>query len=202
MENTGKPNRRRLDFYFDFLSPYAYLASHRLAEIAEKHNLQVVYHPIDLNQAKAAIGNVGPANRDLPIKLKYLAKDLTRWAARYGIPLEFVPNFNTELLNAGLFYAGRECREAEYVRSAYRLTWGAGRAPDDVEVLEELAREMGWSPSDFMAYIRSEEASRAYQASTEDAISRHVFGVPTMLMGGEMWWGNDRLDFLEERLNS
>jgi 2-hydroxychromene-2-carboxylate isomerase len=61
---------------------------------------------------------------------------------------------------------------------------------------------MGWAPDDFVAFVRSEDSRTRYQQSTQQAHARGVFGVPTMIVGGEMWWGNDRLDFLEEFLQA
>jgi len=191
-----------IDFYFDFLSPFSYLASHRLAAIADRHDAQVRYHAIELGRAKDAIGNVGPANRDLPVKLAYLATDLQRWASRYGLPLAFIPNYNTHRLNSGIFYAACAGHEADYVRVAYQLTWGEGQAPDDEQVLRRLAADMGWDAADFLRFTESEQAAQALRASTDAAITRRVFGVPTMLIGDQMWWGNDRLDFMQDWLAS
>lgn len=190
-------DKLKIDFYFDFLSPFSYLANHRLNEISVELDAEVIYHSIDLGRAKVAIGNVGPSNRDLPIKLAYLSKDLQRWARLYGLPLKFVPNFNTRQLNTGMFYASREGRDAEYVRLAFHRTWGMGGAPDDEDVLQSIAAEMGWNAERFLGFVNSEEGATVFQDSTSEAIARHVFGVPTMMLGDEMWWGNDRLSFME-----
>jgi len=187
-------------FYFDFLSPYAYLARHRLAELSASHGWRIDYRSIDLGRAKKAIGNVGPANRDMPVKLAHLAKDLSRWAAFYGVGLTFPPNYNSSRLNAGLYYGPCKGREADYVRTVFRLVWELGQAPDDPQTLQAVAREMSWDPGDFVAFTQSEPGLRAYNESTEEAVARHVFGVPTMVVGDEMWWGNDRLFLLEKYL--
>lgn len=190
-------NKLEIDFYFDFLSPFSYLANHRINEISAKLDAKVIYHAIDLGQAKIAIGNIGPANRNLPIKLAYLGKDLQRWARLYGLPLKFVANFNTRQLNIGMFFAAREGHVAEYVRLVFHRTWGMGAAPDDEGVLRSIAAEMGWNAEKFLNFVGSDEGARTFQDSTNDAIARHIFGVPTMMVGDEMWWGNDRLSFME-----
>ncbi|MBI2748986.1 MULTISPECIES: 2-hydroxychromene-2-carboxylate isomerase [Pseudomonadota] len=196
---AGEPAQIR--FYFDFLSPYAYLARHRLAGLSASHGWHVDYRSIDLSRAKKAIGNVGPANRDMPVKLAHLAKDLSRWAELYGVELKFPPNFNSSRLNAGLYYSRCKGHESDYVRVAFRHVWGDGRAPDDPNILHAVAQEMGWDPDDFAAFTQSGAGLQAYSESTDEAILRHVFGVPTMVVGDEMWWGNDRLFFLEQFLN-
>jgi len=195
-----------IDFYFDFMSPFAYLARHRLAACAAEYACEITYKPIDLAKAKLAVGNTGPSNREMPIKLKYLVKDLKRWADLYNLPFGFIGNVNTAKLNKGVFYAHENGRVDDYVSQAYHLTWGESGAPDDVELLRKLALSLDWDPSDFLAYLDSDDAENAYQASIDDAISKGVFGVPTMTIDDEMWWGNDRLfmleAFLAERFSS
>jgi len=189
-----------IDFYFDFMSPFAYLARHRLAACAAEYACEITYKPIDLAKAKLAVGNTGPSNREMPIKLKYLVKDLKRWAGLYGLPFGFIGNVNTAKLNKGVFYAQQKGRVDDYVDQAYRLTWGESGAPDDVELLRKLALSLDFDPSDFLAYVDSDDADNAYQATIDEAISKGVFGVPTMTIDDEMWWGNDRLFMLEAYL--
>ena len=191
-----------IDFYFDIMSPFAYLARHRLEQIVQNYSCTVTYKPIDLAQAKLAVGNTGPSNREMPVKLKYLVEDLKRWAGKYDVPFGFIGNVNTALINKGVFYAEKHDRTVDYVREAYRVTWGESGAPDDVELLRKLALNFGWRPSDFLSFIESEEAEIAYKATINEAISKGVFGVPTMMIGEEMWWGNDRLFMVDEYLFS
>lgn len=188
-------------FYFDFLSPYAYLARHRLVELSVRCGWRIEYRSIDLGRAKQAIGNTGPANRDMPVKLAYLAKDLSRWAALYGVGLRFPPNFHSGWLNTGLYYPECQGCETDYVRTAFQHVWGFGRAPDAQETLQAVAGAMSWDPDGFAAFVNSEVGLQAYCESTDEAIARHVFGVPTMVVGDEMWWGNDRIFLLENYLN-
>ena len=139
-----------IDFYFDFMSPFAYLARHRLAATAAEYACEITYKPIDLVKAKLAVGNTGPSNREMPVKLKYLVKDLKRWADLYGLPFGFIGNVNTAQLNKGVFYAQKQGRVDDYVDQAYRLTWGESGAPDDVELLRKLALSL-----DFMRCLKS-----------------------------------------------
>jgi len=199
--NRPRADMESIDFYFDFLSPFAYLACHRLGQIAIKHQCVVNYIPIDLAAAKLAIGNTGPTNRELPVKLKYLIDDLGRWANRYGIPFQGAKNHNSRLLNLGTFFAQDRGEGAAYVADAYRRTWGEGGAPDDENLLRKIASEFGWNSSEFLDFIASPDASDRYEASTENAIRRGVFGVPTMMVGDCMWWGNDRLFMVDEYLS-
>lgn len=189
-----------LTFYVDFLSPFSYLANHRLQAFAAKYSISIAFKAIDLAAAKVAIGNIGPANRDMPTKLSHLLVDIERWAHIYGLPVAKPPNFNSALLNRGLYFTEDLQQRARYVTVAFDLVWGQGRAPDAEETLTMLVDELRWSRAQFERYTQSPESAAAFQVATDDAIEKGVFGVPTMVLGQEMWWGNDRLFMLETRL--
>lgn len=189
-----------INFYFDFLSPYSYLARHRLVGLANQYGMSIRYHAIDLAQLKAAIGNIGPANRDLEVKLSHLKVDLQRWADLYGIPLVFPPNYQSRSLNCGLYFPAALGREAEYVSHAFHETWGKGRAPDSKQVFQELCTLMQWNFSEFMDFTESNSALYLFNRATQQAIEKNIFGVPTTIVNDQMWWGNDRLFFVEKYL--
>lgn len=192
---------KRVDFYFDFWSPYAYLASHRLAEITEKHGCTVNYLPIDLKRAKLAAGNTGPANIEIPPKIRYLMTDLKRWADRYDLPFGEVPKgSNIHRINKGTFFANDRDVSRTYVREGYRAVWGRGGDPDSDDLLTALAQTMNWDSDEFLSYIGSREADQRYEQVFDEAVKRGVFGVPIVIIDEQMWWGNDRLQFVEEYL--
>lgn len=188
---------RTIDFYFDLMSPYAYLAHVRLPCLVEAHGAHLRYHPIDLGKVKLAVGNTGPANREIPIKHRHLRVDLARWAEHYGVPLSPPAGYGSARLNRGAFLAIDEGCVRRYADCAGRRVWGEGGAMDDDSLLCALARDMGWQPDSFLAYVGSDAAMQRLDASNADAVARGVFGVPIMMAGDEMWWGNDRLHFLE-----
>lgn len=191
-----------IDFYFDFFSPYSYLANVRLPGLADKYGYSITYRPIDVKAAKLAAGNTAPATAQMPVKLRYAIADLTRWGKRYGAPFAFAPGVPTSSarINKGTFFAIGKGQARAYVDKAYHATFGSGGAFDSEEVLSGVAQAMGWSPAEFLAFVNSEKAEQLYAASNKEAHARGVFGVPIMMVGDEMWWGNDRLDFLEEYL--
>lgn len=193
---------RQIDFFFDFMSPFAYLAHQRLPVLASEYGYVLKYKPINLPAAKKAAGNTGPSNREIPAKLRYLTTDMKRWAERYGVPMKFPPSLDSDLINKGTFYAIDRHQTQNYVAAAWRLLWGEGGDPSAAETLTEVALEMGWSPTDFTAYLNSPGAAECYRKCNQEAHRRGVFGVPTMLIGDDMWWGNDRLPFLAEHLKS
>jgi 2-hydroxychromene-2-carboxylate isomerase len=189
-----------LDFYFDFMSPFAYLAHGELVRIATRYAIPIRYLPIDLPAAKIAAGNTGPANRSIPAKLRYLMTDLNRWAAIRQLPLKFPASLDSQRMNVGTFYAIERNAATTYVSAGFDLGWGQGGDIGADEVLVRLAERMHWLTVDFMRYIENPLAHAGYAECNREAHHRGVFGVPLMMIGEDMWWGNDRLNFLEEFL--
>jgi 2-hydroxychromene-2-carboxylate isomerase len=191
---------KTLNFYFDFMSPFAYLAYHEIPALAQTHGLELRLDVVDLPTLKRLAGNTGPRNVDIPPKIRYLKTDLQRWAQRYCIPLVFPPSLASARLNRGLFFALDREAAADFVATAWRMVWGEGRDMSDETLLGDIATRMGWSRTEFLDYTDGAEAVERYERSTVIAASRGVFGVPTMIMEDQMWWGNDRIDFLREHL--
>ncbi len=209
---------RDIEFYFDFSSPYAYLAHSRLPEIADKYGCRLVYKPIDMFAARLAAGNTGPTTPQMPRKFRYISKDLMRWAQRYGVPfvMGMAPKpgapeapkptelpkavINSSRAHKGMFFALKRGQERDYAKRLWAATFGSGGLVGSDEVLRNVARQMGWPEEEFLTFVQSGEVERIYEEANKEAQGRGVFGVPTMFVGDEMWWGNDRLFFLEEYL--
>lgn len=192
---------KTIDFYLDIYSPYAYLASHRLVEIAKTHGCAINYLPLNLKRAKLAAGNTGPANIDIPPKIRYLMIDLKRWADRYGLPFGEIPKGRDySRINKGVLLALDRGVADAYIREAYAATWGSGGDADSDALLTALARDMQWDADAFLAYISSAEADERYEQVFAKAAENGVFGVPTVVIDEQMWWGNDRMQFVDEYL--
>ncbi len=191
---------KQIDFFFDFVSPYGYLANVKLPGIARKWGVQLRYRPVDVADAKVAAGNFGPSTRAIPTKRNYIRADRLRWAKRYGVPMNDPKSFRAPRLNSGVIYAERTGLIEQYVNAAYHQVWGVGVDPEDDAILALVARELGWDTQAFLDYVNSEEGCERYRESQREAEERGVFGVPFIFVGDEMFWGNDRFDFLEECL--
>lgn len=191
---------KTVEFFFDFLSPFAYLAHQKLPALAARYGFGIRYVPMDLPRAKRVAGNTGPSNREIPVKLRYLTADMNRWAVRYGVPLVFPKSFASEAMNKGTMFAEDRGRVGEYVAAAFARIWGRGEDMSSEPVLRGLALDMGWSPDEFLGFVASPQAAEWFEALNQEAHYRGVFGVPTMMVGEEMWWGNDRMEFLEDFL--
>lgn len=191
-----------LEFYFDFMSPYAYLAFQRLPALAARYSHSVIYKPVELGVLKLAAGNTGPPTREMPLKLAYAMTDIGRWAQRYGAPFSVRPgmSLDSDLLNKGTFYAIDRDEAEAYIRAAWAATYGHGQSMNDEAVIASVAGTLGWDSGEFREYLSSDVAKQRYAAGMDEARRNGIFGVPTMRLGKQLWWGNDRLDFVEEQL--
>jgi 2-hydroxychromene-2-carboxylate isomerase len=192
----------QIDFYFDFMSPFSYFAWQRLPDIAKLYGRTLVMHPVDLADLKLHAGNTGPSARTMPIRIKYMKEDQRRWARHYGVPIATPAHYDGSILNRGCFFALDRGKIEPYVTLAYRRVWGDGASMIDRALIAELAQHCGWSLAEFDEFVGSDEALRRLQAETIAANAVGVFGVPSMIADGQMWWGNDRFDFMEDYLQA
>jgi 2-hydroxychromene-2-carboxylate isomerase len=187
---------KQIEFFYDYLSPFSYLADTQLPAIARRARAEIVYRPILLGAVMKATGNSGP----IPIQGKagYNVTDFQRWAKRYGVPAQFSPHFplNTIRLLRAAVAAQRHGRFAEFHSSAFRAIWGHGQDLSKEAALRHLLSDVEIDPS----LIDGDEIKHQLRVNADDAVSRGAFGAPTFFVGDEMFWGNDRLDFLEEAL--
>jgi len=198
----------RVDFYFDFLSPYSYLATFRIARLEQDFAAQVVWHAINLESAKAAIGNTRQPAHQIPQKLAYVKTDLARWAARYGAPLHFPDNNNffdsarTARLNRAFVWAAQRNAGSPFARAAFASLWAGSSTPDVTgdTIVASAATAAGLPPAECINGANLLETAAAWDRENHEAHARGVFGVPTFLVDDQAFWGNDRLDFLEEYL--
>ena len=191
---------RPLHFYFDFMSPFSYLAFAQLPEICERYGLELETHVVDLPKLKLLAGNTAPPNVSIPIKIRYLKTDLERWAKRYQMPLVFPASLDTGALNRAYLYAADKRRPADFIRETFDRLWAQGGDPADPALLADLGSAFGWDPEELAAWTSSQEAIVRLKADTQAASDAGVFGAPTMVVDGQMWWGNDRLTFMREAL--
>ncbi len=190
---------KTLEFYFDFGSPTAYLAHKRLGQLAEQYDLEVVYRPMLLGGVFKATGNNSPVA--VPAKGKYMLEtDLPRFAKRYGVPLNFNPHFpiNTLNLMRGVIAAERlDCVEP-YVNAMFDAVWVDGKNMGDPEVVAAALADTGLDVTALLELSQDAEVKAELISRTEEAVARGCFGAPSMFMDDDLYFGQDRLDFVEE----
>lgn len=187
-----------LEFFYDFVSPYSYLASTRVEAEAARVGGTVRFRPFLLGGVFVATGNRAPI--DTPAKGRHLATDLGRWAARLGIPFTWPAKFpvSTVLAMRTAFAAEKAGKLVPFTHAMYRAYWAEGRDLSDPAVIAEVAGKVGLDGAALLADAPNHK--EALKAQTQEAIDRGSFGAPTFFVGQEMFVGNDRLDFAVEAL--
>ena len=192
---------KTVEFYYDFGSPTTYLAHKRLQQLEAEYDLEVVYKPILLGGIFKATGNTTPVA--VPAKGKYMLEhDLPRFARRYGVPLNFNPHFpiNTLGLMRGAIAAQRLGCLPRYLDVVFDAVWVAGENMGDPEVVSRVLSEADLDVEALMPLLQDPEVKAELVNGTEEAVKRGAFGAPTLYMDGEIYFGQDRLDFIEEAL--
>ncbi len=193
---------KTIEFYFDFGSPTAYLAWTQLPKIAAEAGAELVYKPVLLGGLFQATQNASPMM--VPAKGKYMLRDLGRFAKRYGVTLNMNPHFPINTLQMMRGAIGVQARMPErfaaYVEALYRGMWVEGLNLGDPAVLGATLAKAGFEPPAVLALIGDAQVKELLKSETEAAVKRGLFGVPVMFVGGEMYFGQDRLDFVREAL--
>ncbi|HYE48223.1 MAG TPA: 2-hydroxychromene-2-carboxylate isomerase [Azospirillaceae bacterium] len=189
-----------VEFLFDLASPAAYLAWTRMPGLAARTGARVVFRPILLGGLFKALGNRSPV--EIPAKGRWFRADLERFADRYGVPLAWPPGFpvNSLELMRGAVAAERAGVLAAYGDAVYGGMFGRGLDMADPGVVAGVLREAGLDADALMAEARTAPVKEALRAATAEAEARGAFGVPTFFVGGAMFFGQDRLDWVEAAL--
>jgi 2-hydroxychromene-2-carboxylate isomerase len=192
---------KTVEFYFDYGSPNAYLAYKRLPAILERTGADLAWRPMLLGGVFKATGNQSPVA--IAAKRPNSRNDLIRFVKRYGVPFAMNPHFpvNTLQLMRGAVAAEAGSYLAPYTEAVFRGMWVDQKNLGDAEVLRETLRAAGLDVARFEQAIASEEVKERLKSLTEQAVARGVFGAPTFFVGDEMFFGQDRLDFVEEALS-
>jgi len=193
---------KTVEFYFDLGSPATYLAHTQLAKICADTQSELIYIPMLLGGVFKATGNASPAM--IPAKGRYMFQDLDRFAKRYGVQLRFNPHFPINTLILMRAVTGMQMcqpqRFAEFVDCLFRALWVEGRNLNDPQTIAAVLTENGFDPQEIIALTNDESVKAALKENTEAAIKRGVFGAPSMFIGDQLFFGQDRLDFVEEAL--
>ncbi len=193
-----------IDFYFDFGSPAAYLAATQLPHIAADTGATLVWKPMLLGGVFQATGNHSPA--EIKPKGPYTTTDLARFAKRYAVPFAHNPNFpvNTLLLMRGATGVQMEMPErfADYAKAVFDAMWVDARNMNDPATVASVLQAAGFDAAAILALANAQATKDQLKATTTEAVARGVFGAPTMFVGDEMFWGQDRLDFVREAVEA
>lgn len=203
---TPSSATKTVDFFWDFSSPFAYLASTQMEALAARTGATVVWHPILLGGLFRSIG--AP---DVPLatfseaKQKYTMLDVARWAEYWDVPFRFPSGFPVNSVRAlRLYLALPETHQAPYRRALFHAIWADNRDMADEEVLVSCVGDATVARA-ALAKTSDDAIKNALRANTEGAAARGVFGVPTFIVRAaqdELYWGQDRLVLVEEALRT
>ena len=195
--------RRFVEFFFDYGSPFSYLADTQLPGIAAQAGASITHRPMLLGAVLKATGNSSPMA--VPAKARHMARELERWAKRYGVP--FRPNpfpflRNTLRLMRGAVASRRLGIFERYHPAVFAASWADALDLGDDEVFHSVLRRAGVDADELFRAIDEQSTKDELRWATEIAVERGVFGAPTFFVDDEMFWGNDRLDWVERALGA
>jgi len=190
-----------VDFFFDFISPYTYLARTQLDGIAARTGARFKMWPMHLLNLMKIVGNT-PTTVVCSNKRKYAGQDIGRWCARYQVPFKGNPHLRGDhsLTLRGALAAQEMNLEGKYNRAVFSAFWTDAVNVTDGGELVRYLEAAGLEGSAILKKAEEPEYAKRLEANTQLAAERGVFGSPTFIVGDDIFFGNDRLDFLEATL--
>lgn len=186
-----------IEFFFDFSSPYSYLASTQVERVAKAAGAPFEAKPFVLGAVFKASGNTAPGA--IAAKAVYIARDVGAWARTYGVPFSFNDRFPVNAIRAHRMVLAVDDPALRWrvIQRIFRAFWGENADITDAAVLATLLREAGADADAATARHETPEVKDRLRANTDDAIARGAFGAPSFFVGDELFVGNDRLPFVE-----
>ena len=199
-----------LDCYYSLSSPWAYFAGPRLQDIVRRHRAKLTLKPYDFQAIVPRTGGVPLRTRPEP-RRRYHAAELDRWRRHLGMPLALEPRHYPQVVTdpdwnkyAGWMVIAADLSGADpqvLSHALLRALWAEERDTARPDVRRAVADENGYDGARLLAMERSDPVQAAYRRYTEEAEAAGVFGAPTYVVGGEIFWGQDRLDFVDRKLD-
>lgn len=193
-----------IEFYFDFSSPYSYIASEVIDGLAEKYGRKVKWRPMLLGVVFQKTGQ--PLLVNVPLKGEYSMRDFARSARYHGVPFTFPAKFPLSTVSAARAYYwlhGQDCAKArQFARAAFRAYWVDGRDISDPAVLQDIAAGLGIDGAALAAGIATPEIKERLKAETDTALAKGMCGAPWFVVDNEPFWGADRLPQIEKWLQT
>ncbi|MBI2962436.1 MAG: 2-hydroxychromene-2-carboxylate isomerase [Deltaproteobacteria bacterium] len=195
----------KVEFFYDYSSPWTYLAFTRIEELCRRRHAELEWRPVLVG---GIFNTVNPSvyesrERPVPPKARYLAKDLRDWAEFYRLEIRFPPSVfpvNSVKALRGALVALERGRISPYSQAVFAAYWGDDQDISRDDVLEPIVRRAGLDPAEYFAKIQQPAYKDRVRANTEECVRRGGFGSPTMFVGDSMFFGNDRLILVEHAL--
>jgi 2-hydroxychromene-2-carboxylate isomerase len=193
-----------IDYYYSTRSIYAYFGAERIVALARQAGRRLVHKPIDLSRVVPASGSLAFDQRPSSHKHHFFGREIERWSEYLGIPVltDPVHHFGDRTLSSGWVIAAQQ-QGADVDRlhiAILRALWQDDRDLSDAQVLSQITHEAGLDPAPLLAVALGAEVQAIFANNTEEAVARGVFGSPTYIVDGEMFYGQDRLMMVERAL--
>lgn len=196
---------RSIDYFFSLASPWAYLGHAPFMEIAKRHGASVTYKPVLLGRVFEQTGGL-PLPKRHPARQNYRLVELQRWRERRGMPLNLTPKFwpfDPTLADRFVIAATLAHKDPDpFMRRVFAGIWTEERNLADPVVIAEIAEEIGLDSTTLIEAALGDATEALYALNLEKAVEIGVFGAPSYVLDGEVFWGQDRLDLLDEALAS
>ena len=191
-----------LDFYFDFVSPYSFLAHKVLRKIEKKEGIKIRYIPILVGGLHNLHGIKAPAF--IPAKAKHMIRDCKLVALKNGIKFKFNSYFPIRSLNLmrGVFVAEEDNIKNYYIDNIFNTIWEDGLNMNDQVIIEKVLKNLSVNPKTFMLRSTSSLIKDTLRKKTNDAYEKGIFGAPTFVVNNKIFWGQDRLEYAVDEVSS
>jgi 2-hydroxychromene-2-carboxylate isomerase len=196
---------RIIDYYFSLVSPWAYMGHGPFMEIVGRHGVEVNFKPVFLGRVFAETGGLPLAQRH-PARQRYRMVEMQRWREKRQLSFNLKPKhwpYDVNLADRLVIAIGASGRSADpFLRRAYAAVWEEERDLADPVVLATLAEEAGFDSASLMDIASGSSTEAIYALNLENAVACDVFGSPAYVLDGEVFWGQDRLDLLDDALTT
>ena len=184
------------EFYFDFASPYSYLAHEQIKKIEKENSVKIKYMPILLG-ALLKLSGLKPLV-DIPIKGKYMVRDCKLCAEKYNIEFKFnnyFPIITLNLIRCALV-AEKKKFDRNFINKVFDAIWKDGLNLNDNTIVEKLLKNLDINPKTFLMEALNPEIKNELKKRTDDAYNKGIFGIPSFIVNSKIFWGQDRLEFV------
>ena len=186
---------KTFEFYFDFASPYTFLAHKGIRKIEKENSIKIKYMPVLLGALLKLTGV--KANIDVPIKGKYMIKDCKLWAEKYNIEFKFnnyFPIITLNLMRCALVAENKGFSQI-FINKIFDAIWKDGLNLNDNSILEKLLKNIDINPKNFLIEAIDLKIKNELKKRTDEAYKKGVFGTPSFIVNNKIFWGQDRLQF-------
>ena len=186
---------KSFEFYFDFISPYSFLAHKEIIKIEKANTIKIKYMPILLGGLHNLAGIKAPGF--IPIKAKYMIKDCKLWAEKYNIIFKFNNYFPIKTLDLMrcVLVAEKKNFVQNFINKVFDAIWKDGLNLNDNTIVEKLLKNLDINPKTFLMEAIDPKIKDELKKRTDAAFKKGIFGAPSFIVNNKIFWGQDRLEF-------